>query len=168
MSVRVYGKSVASYDDWASNTAYEVDDECVPTESNGKCYKCTVAGISGSVEPIWPKTNDATIDDFDTGQEEDHVIWKCQDYAEEPAPLSLTIDKEGYGGFSMVDVWVKSDGEVHFDVEVSQNGVNWRELDGINVNDKAKLEQYTTAYRYVKVYTEDVASNEIEIVAGGA
>lgn len=41
---------------FAPNTAYALDDRILPTDSkaNGKFYKCTTAGTSGSVEPTWP------------------------------------------------------------------------------------------------------------------
>ena len=168
MSVRAYGKSVQSYSAWASVTAYSVDDIRVPSTLNGKCYICTIAGTSGSTEPTWSLVNDATVNDFDSGQEEDHVTWMCMDYEASPSALSVTLDKSGCGGYSAVDVWMKSDGSVTFLVQVSFNGADntWRQLDSENVNDAEELHQYKTPYNFIKVSTETVASNEIEIVAG--
>jgi len=45
---------------WQANTAYVVGDAVAPTVANNHTYKCTVAGISGGSEPVWPTTNDTT------------------------------------------------------------------------------------------------------------
>ena len=161
MAVKAYGKSVASYTDWAAETIYSLNDYVEPTVSSGKCYKCTTAGTSGLTEPTWNSTVDSTTDDSD-------VVWTCENYAEEPNPLSVELNTGGLGGYPFKDVWVKSDGNVTFLVEVSYTGEggSWREIDSVNVNDTSKFNQYVTPYLLIKVSTETSATNEIEIVAG--
>ncbi|UKL29996.1 right-handed parallel beta-helix repeat-containing protein [Bacillus phage PK1] len=51
------------YTVWASNFAYTVGYYIRPSVSNGKIYKCTTAGTSGSTEPIWPTTPGGTVTD---------------------------------------------------------------------------------------------------------
>ena len=48
---------------WTSNTAYVVGQLVVPTYSTGYYYKCTVAGTSGTTQPTWPTTSNATVTD---------------------------------------------------------------------------------------------------------
>ncbi len=41
---------------WAASTSYTLNQIVVPTTSNGRCYRCTVAGTSGAAQPTWPVT----------------------------------------------------------------------------------------------------------------
>ena len=161
MAVRVYGASLATYNDWVALTEYALTNRVVPTIYNGKCYECTTAGTSGEDEPTWDTELDSTVNDGT-------VVWTCRDYENTPAALTVTLDHEGYGGLPLKDVWIKSDGNVTFLIEVSHEGLDgtWREIDSENVNDTEELHQYVTPYRCMRVSTETVASNEIEIVAG--
>lgn len=56
---------------WTPSTAYVVGDYVIPTEAkrNGKFYKCTTAGTSGSTEPTWPASS--TVSD-------NSVVWTYQ------------------------------------------------------------------------------------------
>lgn len=40
---------------WTPYRAVAVGDEVQPVASNGRCYRATVAGVTGAVEPVWPK-----------------------------------------------------------------------------------------------------------------
>ena len=61
--------SVTSYDfhpvtnAWAAETVYAVDDFVSPTVLNTHRYKCTVAGTSGTTQPVWPTATAATVVD---------------------------------------------------------------------------------------------------------
>lgn len=164
MPIRAYGKSVESYDAWVTNTEYELEDYRIPTTDNGLCYECTTAGTSDSsetpVEPTWPTIVTETVADGT-------VVWTCREKAEVPAALSVTLFGKGVG-LPRKDVWFKSDGSVTFLIEVSYTGADgtWRELDSVNINDTEKLKQYVTSFSHIRVSTETVATNEIEIVKG--
>ena len=56
---------------WAANTAYALDAVVVPTVPNGFTYICTTAGTSGTAEPAWPVTLDATVADGG-------AVWTCR------------------------------------------------------------------------------------------
>lgn len=161
MAKRVYGASLATYDDWAVLTEYVLTNRVVPTVYNGMCYECTTAGTSGETEPVWNTGLDSTTNDGT-------VVWACRDYEESPAALTVELDTSGLGGAPLKDVWVKSDGSVTFAMSVSHDGLDgtWRELDSQNVNNTEKFNQYVTPYRFIRVSTETVATNEIEIVVG--
>ena len=163
MSVRTYGASLASYDNWATLTEYTSTNRVVPTVYNGQCYECTMVGISGETEPTWNTELDSTVNDGT-------VVWTCRDYEDAPAALTVTLDPEGYGALPLKDIWVKSDGGVEFTVYGSYDGVNWRQIDEITVphaNRDNRHKGLENAYRFIRVSTETVATNEIEIVAGG-
>ncbi|KKN74191.1 hypothetical protein LCGC14_0392770 [marine sediment metagenome] len=157
----VYGKSVQSYTAWATETAYELNGYRVPTTDNGLCYKCTTAGTSGETEPNWIAKVGGTVVDGS-------AVWTCEEKAAAPNPLSVRLSVEGQGGAPSKDVWLKSDGNVTFLVEVSYTGGDgtWRKLASVNVNNTEKFQQYSTPYPHMKVSTETSASNEIEVVAG--
>lgn len=161
MPFRAYGKSVQSYTAWSALTEYSLEEYRVPTVDNSWCYECTTAGTSGATEPTWPRIVNATVQDGT-------VVWTCREKAAAPNPLSVTLSLGDTGGYSLRDVWLKSDGNVTFSIQVSNSGSDgtWRELDSENVNDSEEVHQYQTAYPYMKVSTETSASNEIEIVAG--
>ena len=161
MAIRAYGKSVQSYSACVAETEYELEDFRVPTEDNEKCYECTTAGTSGLEEPPWPIVVGQTVADGT-------VVWTCREKTATPAALTVILDLGNSGGCRSKEIWLKSDGNVTFLIEVSYDGADgtWRELDSVNVNNTEKFNQYTTSYRFTKVSTETVASNEIEIVAG--
>ena len=168
MAVRAYGKSVQSYTAWAAETEYSLEDFRVPTTDNGMCYECTTAGTSHTpeegepiIEPTWPLVVTETVVDGT-------VVWTCREKTATPAALTVTLDLGDSGGCRFKEVWLKSDDNVTFSVQVSYSGADgtWRELDSQNVNDAEEFHQYATSYRFTKVSTETVASNEIEIVAG--
>jgi hypothetical protein len=48
---------------WQISTAYSIGDLIHPPTTNGCIYECTVAGTSGSTEPGWQTTQDATFTD---------------------------------------------------------------------------------------------------------
>lgn len=161
MAIKEYGISATSHNDWAGATAYSSGNYILPTAKNGKRYECTTPGTSGGSEPIWGITEGETFSDGT-------VIWTCRALEAAPSALSVEIDGGGHGGYSLRDVWLKSGGSVTFKIYGSHDGVDgtWREMDSQNVNNTEKFVQITTAYRFMKVSTPDVASNEIEIVAG--
>lgn len=41
---------------WTKFDLIAVGDERQPSESNGRYYRCTVAGTTGATEPTWPET----------------------------------------------------------------------------------------------------------------
>ena len=74
---------------WAASTAYALDAVVVPTVPNGFTYICTTAGTSGTAEPTWPVTLDATVADGG-------VVWTCRSgnnkaLAENGAALTLAF-----------------------------------------------------------------------------
>lgn len=164
MAIRAYGASLATYNDWVTLTEYSLTNRVVPTVYNGKCYECTAAGISGEIEPTWDTELDSTTDDGT-------VVWTCRDYEGAPAALTVTLNPEGQGGLPLKDVWVRSDSveEVEFIVYGSHDGVNWRQIDELSVPHGDRDNRHkglNNAYRCIRVSTETVATNEIEIVAG--
>ncbi len=48
---------------WAVSTVYSAGARVVPKTANGHIYKCTTAGTSGAVEPVWPTTAGSTVAD---------------------------------------------------------------------------------------------------------
>jgi len=56
---------------WKPSTAYSLGFIGYPSAPNGYAYDVVVAGTSGSAEPVWPITIDATV--VDGG-----VTWKCK------------------------------------------------------------------------------------------
>jgi hypothetical protein len=53
---------------WKASTAYVVGDICYsPAVSSYKRFECTVAGTSGSTEPIWPAVGSTIVDGTVTG-----------------------------------------------------------------------------------------------------
>jgi hypothetical protein len=55
---------------WTAGTAVSVGEVVSPTSvaGNGHLYRCTTAGTTGAVEPVWPLTDSSTIND-------NGVIW---------------------------------------------------------------------------------------------
>jgi len=61
------------YDNWMSSTyrpTYSVNKKVRPNVLNGRLYKCIVAGVPGTIEPIWPTTIGQTVVDGT-------VRWEC-------------------------------------------------------------------------------------------
>jgi len=56
---------------WAASTSYALGDKVKPTTPNDNVYECTVAGTSGTTEPVWPTTEGATVTDGT-------VEWTCR------------------------------------------------------------------------------------------
>ena len=55
---------------WGASAAYSLDAVVESTTRNGYRYRCTVAGQSGTTQPTWPTTLDATVTDGT-------VTWTC-------------------------------------------------------------------------------------------
>ena len=164
MPIRTYEASVASYNEWEASTVYAQDTYVEPVEPNGKCYKATTGGTSGTVEPDWPITVDETENDGT-------VVWTCENKASSPSAISAELDTEGYGGMGLLEVWVKSDAAATFTVEGSHTGQagSYRWIEELALPYKSRTDRhkgYLNAYRFVKVSTDDVNTSEIEIVGG--
>lgn len=167
MSVRAYAKSTISYGTWVASTAYALNDEVVAPTDTYYCYKCTTASgetpTSGSFEPVWPVVVDETVADGD-------LVWTCKEKEASPSALSAELDTEGQGGYPYKEMWVKSDANpCEFIVYGSHDGVNWRQIDEMEVPQGDRDNRHKglqNAYRFIRVSTETVASNEIEIIAG--
>ncbi|KKK61253.1 hypothetical protein LCGC14_3016190 [marine sediment metagenome] len=131
--------------------------------ANGSGKSTLLKILSGEIEPSWNSIPEQTTQDGT-------VLWTCRDYEGAPAALTVTVNPEGYGALPLKDIWVKSDGAVEFTVYGSYDGVNWRQIDEITVphaNRDNRHKRLENAYRFIRVSTETVATNEIEIVAGG-
>ena len=171
MAIRAYGKSVKSYTAWEASTEYQLGDFRVPTVDNGVCYECTQAGLSGETEPAWDNTIGGTIIDNPTPPTQG-VIWTCREKEGEANPLSVTLDVNGAGGFSLKDIWVTNnvvDGRSNFTIKGSYDNVNFRTLadSPLQVAAAAPTAQkgLQNAYPYIKVECLDTLISEIEIVA---
>ncbi len=162
MAIRAYGKSVVAYTAWQASTAYLVGDFRVPTVDNGMCYECSQAGNSGLAEPTWPNVSGLTVQDG-------YVVWTCREKEGAPNPLSVILELRDTGGYSLKDIWVTSTAPGDFIVYGSYNGVNWRQIDELTVpqnpNKPDRHKGLQNAYPFIKVSTDLVAVNEIEIVA---
>ena len=164
MAVRVYKKSVATYTGWVAETVYIIDNFVRPAIPNGYCYKCTIAGNSGLTEPVWIPEVGATVADGG-------VVWTCEDYAEAPNPLSVELDVRGRGGYSLKEIWVKSNTVENLDFIVygSYDGVSWRQIDELSIPQGSRDNRHKglqNAYPFIRVSTNAIQLNEIEIVAG--
>ncbi|KKM64459.1 hypothetical protein LCGC14_1501130 [marine sediment metagenome] len=165
MSVRAYGASLASYDNWATLTEYTSTNRVVPTVYNGQCYECTTAGTSGETEPVWDSVLEHTTQDGT-------VVWTCKDIAFGPNPLTVVMDTIGQGGLAVTEIWVKSDVESEFLVYGSYNGEEgtWRLTDEISIPTRQGKyethEGYFNAYHHIRIFVDGAGEHEIEIVAG--
>ena len=163
MPIRVYGNNIVDYTTWQASTAYEVDDLVVPTTGGVKKYICTVAGTSGLTEPDWTPESGGTISD-------NGVVYSPVDNFVAPP---LTIDTEGFGGYSLKDIWVRADTEEdnEFIVYGSHDGVDWRQIDELSTpqgNRDNRHKGLQNAYRFIKVDIDTEDDIEIEIIAGEA
>jgi len=134
MAIRTYASSTITHPTWVTKTEYGALDFIIPTTPNNYSYECTNPGISGSVEPSWPTTPGQTVVDGDFEQE-NPAIWTCRNLLS-PNPLVAEMDTEGFGGYSLKDIWVNSSREVGLDLFIvygSHDGENWRQLDIISI-----------------------------------
>jgi len=51
------------YPKWKASTSYSLNTVVIPTNVNGRCYKCTTDGTSSTSEPTWPLTTSGTVTD---------------------------------------------------------------------------------------------------------
>jgi hypothetical protein len=58
---------------WTASTVYSVGDIVRPVTANGRSYKCTTGGTSGSSQPTWPTTFHGTVGDGS-------VVWTENSY----------------------------------------------------------------------------------------
>lgn len=68
-----YSGTMLPLKSWAENTNYT--EYAIIYPNNGYQYLCIVAGTSGSTEPTWPTTIDATV--TETTGSTPKVAWKC-------------------------------------------------------------------------------------------
>ena len=168
MAIRAYGASIRDPDTWQSATFYPLETFVVPTTPNGYCYESVVEGTSGTTEPEWPETPGNTAVDGDQ-EEGPFLTWICRELLFNP--LEVTLDTEGFGGYSLKDIWCRADGEAEFTVFGSYDGLSWRQIDEISVpqgNRDNRHKGLQNAYRFIKVSIDSDLDSEIEIVAGGA
>lgn len=64
-STLAFGLILASrgYSNSIRSTAVSLNDTVIPATPNGRLYKCTTAGTTGSGEPTWSTTNGGTTSD---------------------------------------------------------------------------------------------------------
>lgn len=174
MAVRAYGIATTTHPTWEANSPYSLLDYIIPSTPNGFCYECTNAGTSGTDEPTWVTTPGQTVlDGYDPGEGkplEDPITWTCRELLW-PNPLVVELDTEGFGGYSLKDIWVRNDGEAEFIVYGSYDGDNWRQIDEINTpqgNRDNRHKGLQNAYRFTRVVVDSEVESEIEIVAGSS
>lgn len=82
------------------------------------------------------------------------------------APLTVDLDTGPYGGRTVVEIWVKSNGAATFNVYGSRNGVDWRLVDTITLTAAGEAHRgYQNSARYIRVSTNAANDNMIEIWA---
>lgn len=79
---------------WTGSTAVTTASYVVPTSANGRLYKCTTAGTTGSTEPTWPTTNGGTVNDGT-------AVWTEQTTAMEAGTFPTEISGNGYTRFAI-------------------------------------------------------------------
>jgi len=70
IKVALVANFAPTYSSWAGTTSYSEGDIVIPTTRNGRRYRARNAGTSGSGEPSWPTTDEATVSDNDITWEE--------------------------------------------------------------------------------------------------
>lgn len=79
--------------DWATATAYSLDDLVEPTTPNGYVYKCTTAGTShASTEPTWPTSGIGTTVSDGT------VVWTFMGARHATTEIKLATTSGGLSG----------------------------------------------------------------------
>lgn len=58
---------------WQPNTLYQVGECVTPNPATGFIYRCTVAGLSGAVTPVFPQGDGATVSEGPSGPQ---LTWK--------------------------------------------------------------------------------------------
>lgn len=66
----VIWKCVQSCTPWAATNPQSLGDIVIPTTANGYSYRCITPGTTGSTQPTWPTTQQATVTDGT-------VTWRC-------------------------------------------------------------------------------------------
>lgn len=69
---------------WQASTAYSLNTYGYPTRPNGKAYKVTTAGTSGTTEPVWPTTLTQTVNDGT-------AVWTCEADLELESPFMVGL-----------------------------------------------------------------------------
>jgi len=80
---------------WQANTVYTSGQFVVPPTGNGRVYKCTTGGTSGSGQPTWPTTNGGTVNDGT-------VVWTEQTTNFLAGTLPPEVSGGSYGRVSQV------------------------------------------------------------------
>jgi len=70
IKVALLASFAPTYSAWASSTSYAEGDIVIPTTRNGRRYRATNSGTSGSGEPTWPTAAGGTVTDNDITWEE--------------------------------------------------------------------------------------------------
>lgn len=73
---------------WLASADYAVDEAAEPIIENGYRYVVTVAGTSGSTEPVWPTTIGQTVTDGG-------VEWRTASATHEPTEVKLALSVGG-------------------------------------------------------------------------
>ncbi|HEV8071933.1 MAG TPA: hypothetical protein VGP76_29735 [Planctomycetaceae bacterium] len=92
-----------SFPAWAATTAYLAGAQVIPTPATGQVFTCTTAGTSGTTQPVWPSTPQATVTDgsvvwTDTGPTLNYLVDTDNDgipdsnYIDFGMPLMTTTD----------------------------------------------------------------------------
>jgi hypothetical protein len=82
---------------WQPSTSYSVGQFVTPTSgSPNRIYRCTTAGTSGSTEPAWPNTDNATVNDGT-------VVWTEATSAIESGTMPAEVSGGGYARVSVAN-----------------------------------------------------------------
>jgi hypothetical protein len=82
---------------WKPSTSYSVGQFVTPTSgSPNRIYRCTAAGTSGSTEPTWPNTDNATVNDGT-------VVWTEATSAIESGTMPAELSGAGYARVSVAN-----------------------------------------------------------------
>jgi hypothetical protein len=92
-ATRYVGLIVASAGQSPRSTAVALNSYTVPATLNGRLYKCTTAGTTGSSEPAWPTTAGGTVTDGT-------AVWTEQT----PALYGGTIPEGSATGYARVAI----------------------------------------------------------------